>query len=144
MPFYARCFADQQIIVSSLSNPLDPISDPQNLIRCVADCMSNIRSFPIYRILDLSELILSFGEMVFTLAVETRYSPGSFSDPRVIHVVVTTDRDIKEAIEALDYPSIFIVSSKEQAFQFITHHQRGEPVHEGVVLTDHLKLSAGY
>ena len=73
----------------------------------------------IYRILDLSGLVLSFGEMVFALAAETRDTPGSLSDPRVVHVVVTTDREICDAIKALQYPSIYIVRSTNEAFQWV-------------------------
>jgi hypothetical protein len=119
MPYDVKCYADQQLILASLTNPLVVPSDPQNLIRCVADCMSQIHALPIYRILDLSGLVLSFGEMVFALAAETRDTPGSLSDPRVVHVIVTTDREICEAIAALQYPSIHIVSSTNAAFQWV-------------------------
>jgi hypothetical protein len=119
MSFHVTCSIDQQIIVARMYDPLDALSDPRRLIECVAGWINRIPTAPVYRILDLSKLTLSFGEMVLALAVETRGDPGSLSDPTVIHIIVTTNREIKEAIEALKYPKIIITETVDQALKHI-------------------------
>jgi hypothetical protein len=119
MAFQVRCLTDRQIIVASVSNPLDPLADSPGMIRGVAKLKEQSPELPVFRILDLSELTISFGEMVLALALETRGDPGSFSDPQVIHVVVTRDTLVREALEMLDYPGITIMETMGQALNFI-------------------------
>src|SRR5687767_7576768 len=127
MSFQVSCF-DEQIIIARLSNPFDDvISELLHLTECVAELMLQIPAAPVYRILDLSELTLSFGEMVFAVAVETRGTPGSLSDLTVNHVVVTTDREIKEAIKALEYPRITITETMPQALDIINADRASKP-----------------
>jgi hypothetical protein len=119
MPFQVRCLTDQRIIIVSVSSPLDALQDSPGMIRSVAELKKLSPDLPVFRILDMSDLTISFGEIVLALAVETRGDPGSFSDPQVIHVVITRDRLVREALEMLEYPGITIMETMSQALNFI-------------------------
>jgi hypothetical protein len=102
MPFTIEKLPDEPIIVVKLK--VDGREDFersfQPLIEQIAAVAAAIPG-PVYRVTDLSEVNISFGELVLAMQQEYRsQTPGTAGDPRIQVVLVTSDKMIEIAAKS--------------------------------------------
>jgi len=88
MSFEIQQLKDEPIVVITCHNPFDFTGDIAAANRQVAALLENGET--ITRIIDFTEIEMTFANLVESLATKTREEPGSLRDPRVRTVLVGT------------------------------------------------------
>lgn len=96
MGFTVEKLPDEPVVICTLLPPFDPIQDLPSFFAQIAQTIEGLEE-PIYRILDLCAVQLSFSDITLALAEETRSAlPGTLADPRIRSVVVVAPGTMQE------------------------------------------------
>jgi hypothetical protein len=129
MPYRISRFDQEPIIHVEIFDPYDSITESPGRLKAVAELLEGDEK--VYHIFDLSGFSMDFSKLVTGLGVVTATVPGSFTDPRLITVVVGASPMVKMGVEALkqsQYKGLLVhrFDTVEEALVYI----RGELAHK--------------
>lgn len=88
MAFTVERIEDEPIVIVRVTNPLgDTVEETRASDKAVADAAADIEG-TYYRITDVTELDITFTEIVYWLAEQKHAAPGSINDPRLIPLTI--------------------------------------------------------
>jgi len=87
MPVEVKKVENEPIFVVIITDPYDASADSQAANEQIAEAIKAFEG-PFYRINDIRQISLSFGDVVMGMAEERRKLPGSASDPRCAQSVL--------------------------------------------------------
>jgi hypothetical protein len=103
MPFTVEKLPEEPIVLVKIKvgDQKDFERDFPPLVQRIAELVAGIEG-PIYRITDLTEVNISFGELVLAMQQEYRSEmPGTAADPRIQVVLVTSSKLIEVGAEGV-------------------------------------------
>jgi hypothetical protein len=87
MPVDVTKMDDEPIFIITITDPYDSVNDSRRANEEIAEAITHFDG-PFYRINDIRQISLSFGDVVMGMAEERQKLPGSASDPRCAQSVL--------------------------------------------------------